>query len=137
MNNRARIFLSAAHPQLVGKYNPGHEHIHVICNDTQDFTFALPDLGSAKDNEFIVYNIGTGAVTVTGKAMSTGSTSHVLNTGDTVTFVSDLKSMWLLSDANSLGSLAADWRAIEESGTSDLVFQKDIGGTWTEKNRLF
>jgi hypothetical protein len=100
-NNRARIFLSASQPQLVGKWNPGHEHIHVICNDTQAFTFALPDLDSAKDNEFIVYNVGTGLVTVTGKAMSTGATSHVLNPGDTVTFVSDLKSMWLLSDINA------------------------------------
>jgi hypothetical protein len=136
---RTRVFLSPAQPQLVGKYQQKAEHVHVVCNASQAFSFSLPDLNTCENTEFVVYNLplSAGNVTVTAKLMSTGATFHVLAPGDTVTFVSDLKSMWLLSDLNSLGSLASDWRSTEEAGTGDLVFQKNVAGTWTEKSRIF
>jgi hypothetical protein len=109
MNNRRRIFLSPTEPDLIGKYHRGAEHVHVICAAPQNFSFALPDLWSCEDVEFVVYNLSTsaGTVTVTGSLMSTGGTSHTLNPGDTVTFVSDMKSMWLLSDVNTVGTYGA------------------------------
>ena len=100
---RTRVFLSPSQSSLVGKYPPDAEHIHVVCVADRNMSLALPDLGGCEQMEFIVYNLSTntGTVTVTGKLMSTGGTSHVLNPGDTVTFVSDLKTMWLLSDINA------------------------------------
>ena len=100
---RTRVFLSPTQPQLIGKYSNKAEHVHVVCNASQAFSFALPDLSTCENTEFPVYNLPTSAgnVTVTAKLMSTGETSHVLAPGDTVTFVSDLKSMWVLSDINN------------------------------------
>jgi hypothetical protein len=105
MNNRQRIFLSPSEPDLIGKCYSGAEHVHVICAAPSNFSFSLPDLWSAENVEYIVYNLSTnvGTVTVNGILMSTGETSHTLNPGDTVTFVSDMKSMWLLSDINTVG----------------------------------
>jgi hypothetical protein len=99
---RARVFISPSEPSIIGKFPKDAEHIHVVCTAPYDFSFALPDLGACEQMEFIVYNLpsNAGKVTVTGKLMSTGGYSHVLNPGDTVTFVSDLKTMWLLSDIN-------------------------------------
>jgi hypothetical protein len=29
-----------------------------------------------------------------------------------------------------------DWRSSQETGTGDLVFQKNVAGTWTEKSHF-
>lgn len=137
---RTRVFLSPSQPQLVGKYPGKAEHIHVVCNATRSFTTALPDLNACEQMEFIIYNLASsaGTVTVTGKLMSTGATSRVLNPGDIVTFVSDLKTTWLL-DSPEAGTVPGSNDTLKimspDAGATVWIYQL-IGGTWIQKDQL-
>jgi hypothetical protein len=93
---RTRVFLSPSQPQLIGKYPEDAEHIHVICNGTRAFTTGLPDLNACEQMEFVFYNTGTANVTVTGKLFSDGTKTHTIIPGASVSFVSNMKTMWLI-----------------------------------------
>jgi hypothetical protein len=105
---RTRVFLSPADIILSGKFPSTAEHVHVILDSTDSaFTVTLPDLIFQQDREFIFYNLpSSGAgnnvtiIPVGGQEIRIGEQSHVLAALDTVGFVSDMKSRWLLSDTN-------------------------------------
>lgn len=105
---RTRVFLTPADNTLVGKFAEEHEHIHVICDSTIGaYSVILPDLFSPVHKEFIFYNLHTtgagNAVTLrpqSGQTMDFTIVSHVVNPGDSVTVVSDMRGTWLLSDVN-------------------------------------
>jgi hypothetical protein len=104
---RVIINLSLPDHVLTGRYSQEGEHIHIICNSSAGaYTVNLPDLRTASNKEFIFYNpsaLGNNNVTIAevfGYKFSNGARSHVLIPNDSATFVSDLNSMWLLSDIN-------------------------------------
>jgi hypothetical protein len=105
---RTRIFLNHINTKL-GTIPPDAEHVHVICDTSiMAFSIELPDGAANANREIIFYNVpetGSGfAVTVTSRngrwVIGQSASEHVLNPGDTVGFVSDLKKRWLLSDIN-------------------------------------
>jgi hypothetical protein len=111
---RQRLFISPSNPDIIGKVKPEAEHIHVVAICPYAMTLQLPDVGTSENVEIIVYNLleSVGILTVEGALMSTGSFTHDLNPGDTVTFVSSIKPVpgfsiqtpiWLLSDINTVG----------------------------------
>ena len=107
---RTRVFLNPSETSLTGKYQGDEEHIHVVCDTTiASFTVLLPDLTQQKEKEFVFYNIpasGDGSNTVTiqciqGQLIDNKYSSHVINVGDTITIVSNMKGSWLLCDVNN------------------------------------
>jgi hypothetical protein len=106
---RTRIFLNPSDTQLSGKYKAEAEHVHVILDSANDaFNVILPDMFMQETREIVFYNVpsnGAGnSVTiyaVTGQILAGGFAYHVVSPYDTVTFVSDMRGQWLLSDINS------------------------------------
>jgi hypothetical protein len=105
---RTRVFLNPSQNVLVGAYPDTAEHVHVVCDSTNAaFSVRLPDLLNVEHREIIFYNLqesGAGhdvtVQAVAGQIINTADSEHVLHAGDTVTFVSDLKKRWILSDVN-------------------------------------
>lgn len=147
--SRVRVYLTPADTVLIGKYPQTAEHVHVECTSTSAFTVQLPDFKVCENRELIFYNVGAFSVTlraITGQLFSDGGSTHVLNSGDVVSVVSDMKTMWLLSDINNsispvfqyvyFGSYTVDgsWR-MYISGT-DFLVERLEAGTWVEKSRF-
>lgn len=136
MNERTRIFLNHIDNTLIGKAYQAAKHVHVICDSYQaPFSVNLPDLFIPENQEYIVYNIpssGSGNdVTITpisGQLIAGNTTSHILHPYDAVTFVSDLKSKWLISDVNSTANLTVG--KLVKVGTGNLLV--DATNTDTE-----
>jgi hypothetical protein len=114
---RTRLYLTPSNNVLA--YQGQAAHVHIECDSaTGAFTVQLPDLFLPEDKEFIFYNMSSSGAgnevtvrCVSGQLLSTGESEHVLNVGDTVTFVSNLKDKWLLSDVN----------VYEEAGAAAIV----------------
>jgi hypothetical protein len=137
---RQKIVLTPYDSALVGKIQPSAEHVHVLLDSTiAPFTVPLPDATASMKRELIFKNIGVNDVTllpISGQYLDL-DISHVVEPLDLVGLWSDLVKTWWLQDSNKIGTLSTNWRCVEESGTGDLVFQKKVGGVWTEKSRIF
>jgi hypothetical protein len=99
---RTRIFLNPSNKSLAG-YNVAADFIDAVCGSSiSGFSVTMPDLLIAQNKEFNFYNVCTGLgntvkiLAVSGQRFSDGSSSYDLPPHQWASFVSDLKSMWLM-----------------------------------------
>jgi hypothetical protein len=106
---RTRIFINHTNASQPLTIPPDAEHVHIIFDSSvMAFTWTLPDGSANAEREFITYNIPeTGVGNIVRVLSQNGrwvigqsAYYHDINPGDTVSFVSDLKRRWLLSDIN-------------------------------------
>jgi hypothetical protein len=108
---RTRIFLNPSCTLLT--YPQDSEHVHISCDTAlAPFSFVLPSISQCQEQEFIVYNnpsIGDGNALIvnsrSGQLLEDGTFARTLAPFDSVTFVSDMRRKWLVSDISGAGHL--------------------------------